>query len=151
MVKQPSIHNGIYMGLKRQCVEFTRRWLYINKGLVYSDVDIAADVWDKIDFYIQVASRKKLPVRNFINGSGCAPEVGDLLVYCEKYLNTGHVAVVTNVDIGSGTVSTAEQNYGNKYQVAGHKRSIAMYQKDNAYWLLDGYLIGWKRAVTVDY
>lgn len=150
MVKKPSIHNGIYMGMKRQCVEFTRRWLYINKGFVYSDVDIAADVWDKVDYYTQVASRIKCPTRNFINGSVEPPEVGDLLIYCEKYLNTGHVAVVTKVNIKSGTVCTAEQNYENKYQVAGHKRYISLHKIDDAYWLLDGYLIGWKRVMVAD-
>ena len=29
--------NGVYMGYKWQCVEFARRWMYINKGYIFDD------------------------------------------------------------------------------------------------------------------
>ena len=33
--------DGIYMGYKWQCVEFARRWLYLNKGYIFDDVAMA--------------------------------------------------------------------------------------------------------------
>ena len=30
--------DGIYMGYKWQCVEFARRWLYVNRGWIFDDV-----------------------------------------------------------------------------------------------------------------
>lgn len=145
-----SVQDGIPMGLKRQCVEFARRWLYLNKGLIYTDVDIAADIWDKIDHYLQVVGCRELPVINFVNGSASIPETADLIVYSEKYQDTGHVAVVTDVDEPSGLVHVAEQNYCNRYQAEGDRRSISMIRRENKYWLLDSYLIGWKRVSGID-
>jgi len=33
-----SYRDGIYMGYKWQCVEFARRWMYLNKGWIFDDV-----------------------------------------------------------------------------------------------------------------
>lgn len=48
LVREPYYQNGTYTGIKWQCVEFARRWLLTHQGVVYGDVDIAADIWDKI-------------------------------------------------------------------------------------------------------
>ena len=30
--------DGVFMGYKWQCVEFARRWLYLNKGYIFEDI-----------------------------------------------------------------------------------------------------------------
>jgi len=130
---------------KVQCVEYARRWLRGEMGLVYDDVNIAADIWDKIKFYTRVSDGSRLPVCNVLNGAPQPPNVGDLIIYSEKYLATGHVAVASEVDLQRGLISVCEQNFANQYQGPGHKRRIPLITNADLYWLLDGYLIGWKQ------
>jgi len=130
---------------KLQCVEFARRWLSSNTGLVYGDVDIAADIWDKIDYYTRVVDGRQVPVVNVLNGAPRPPGFGDLIIYSEKFLDTGHVAVITGVDLQTGLVKVGEQNYANQYHPPYQLRHIPMISKDDRYWLLDGYLLGWKQ------
>ncbi len=40
-----SYYDGIYMGYKWQCVEFARRWLYVNKGYIFNDVSMAYEIF----------------------------------------------------------------------------------------------------------
>src|ERR1700722_6168524 len=39
---------GVYMGMKWQCVEYARRWLFIRKGCVFDSVDAANDMWTQL-------------------------------------------------------------------------------------------------------
>jgi glutathionylspermidine amidase/synthetase len=128
-----------------QCVEFARRWLCKKMGLVFSDVDIAADIWDKICFYTHVSDGRRIPVHSIVNGAACPPKVGDLIVYGEKYLTTGHVAVTTDVDLGEGMIHVREQNYDNQHLPDNHVRHIPLIRNADTYWLLDAHLIGWKQ------
>jgi hypothetical protein len=57
-----------YTGIKWQCVEYARRWLLVNKGAVYADVDTAADIWNEIDHLTDVASNRILPLESHPNG-----------------------------------------------------------------------------------
>ena len=41
-----SYYDGIYMGYKWQCVEFARRWLYVNKGYIFNDVSMAYEIFN---------------------------------------------------------------------------------------------------------
>ena len=145
VVQEPYYQQGTYTGIKWQCVEFARRWLLTNQGVVYGDVDIATDIWDKITLVTRVADGKKLKLESYQNGSTQAPQVGDLLIYAQAYLHTGHVAVVTEVDLIRGVVRVAEQNFTNQ-QWAGNNyaREIDLVVKGSQYWLLDAYLLGWK-------
>ena len=43
---EPQFTNEIFTGIKWQCVEYARRWLLVNKQVVYGDVDIAEDIWN---------------------------------------------------------------------------------------------------------
>ncbi|CAF4243962.1 unnamed protein product, partial [Adineta steineri] len=43
--KENSYLYGIYMGIKWQCVEYSRRWLFIRKGCVFKSIEGAADMW----------------------------------------------------------------------------------------------------------
>jgi len=135
---------GNYFGIKRQCVEFARRWLYENKGMIYQDVVIAADIWDKVNCYTRLLDARKIPVESIINGSLQLPRSGDLIIYSEKYMNTGHVSVVVNVNELKGLIELREQNFDNHQQLPFQQRSISFAFHKQRYWLLDSYLLGWK-------
>jgi glutathionylspermidine amidase/synthetase len=140
----PNTLKGVYTGIKWQCVEYARRWLLVNKGAVYSEVDVAADIWDKIDHLTHVATIKKLPLKSYLNGSKQSPQAGDLLIYAREFYDTGHVAVITNVNHEKGFIEVGEQNYSNEPWPEDYARTIQLIKKGENYWLLDGYLLGWK-------
>ena len=147
VIFEPNKWNGTYTGIKWQCVEYARRWLLVNTGAVYGDVDIAADIWDKIDHLTYVKSKKPIPLETHLNGSTQAPEIGDLLIYAKAFNGTGHVAVVTGIDTRNGLVEVSEQNFQNKPWTADYARKITLIKHGENYWLLDGYLLGWKHAI----
>lgn len=136
---------GTYTGIKWQCVEFARRWLMQNRGLSFGDVDVAADIWEKIDHFSSLADGRENATLNYPNGSAVAPRQGDLLIYAREFLGTGHVAVVTSVDNGKGLVAVAEQNFENKKWPGQYARKIELIRRHGHYWLLDAYVLGWKR------
>jgi hypothetical protein len=142
----PNTEQGVYTGIRWQCVEFARRWLLQHRGAVYGDVDVAADIWDRIDHLERVADRQALPLSAYPNGSRQLPAVGDLLVYARAYLGTGHVAVVTAVDLSAHRIRVAEENYFNRKWPGDYAREIELLVRDGRYWLLDAYLLGWKHV-----
>ena len=145
VVFDPNQEKGTYSGIKWQCVEFARRWLIRNRGLTFGDVDIAADIWN-IDTYTRLADGGELRVSNQVNGATLLPQKGDLLIYAKEYLGTGHAAVVVEVDKASGVLKVGEQNYENKKWPANYARTIPFIERNGHYWLLDAYLLGWKRT-----
>jgi len=146
VIFEPNNWNGTYTGIKWQCVEYARRWLLVNTGAVYGDVDIAADIWDKIDHLIDLKTKMPIPLETRLNGSTQAPEVGDLLIYAKAFNGTGHVAVITGIDIKNGLVEVSEQNFNNESWPDDYARKIMLIIRDGNYWILDGYLLGWKHA-----
>jgi hypothetical protein len=148
VIFEPNKWHGTYTGIKWQCVEYARRWLLINTGAVYGDVDIAADIWDRIDYLTDVKTNQQIPLENRLNGSTQAPQVGDLLIYAKAFNGTGHVAVVTGMDVDKGLVEVSEQNFNNESWPDDYARKITLIKNYENYWLLDGYLLGWKHAVT---
>lgn len=136
---------GTYTGIKWQCVEYARRWLLVNKGVVYGDVDVAADIW-ALDSVTRVKDKTSLKMLTYPNGNESPPQVGDLLIYARAYLKTGHVAVISKVDKKSHTVHVVEQNYLNTKWKGDYARSIPYIEQDKKIWLLDAYLLGWKRV-----
>jgi glutathionylspermidine amidase/synthetase len=143
---EPNKWKGTFTGVKWQCVEYARRWLLINKGAVYDEVDTAADIWNKIDHLTHVATKTKLPLETHVNGAKIPPQAGDLLIYARAFYDTGHVAVVTNVNYEKGEIEVAEQNYNNEPWHEDYARTIEFVNKEGNYWLLDGYLLGWKHV-----
>ena len=133
------------MNDEMQCVEYARRWLRTEMGFIYNDVEIAADIWDMINFYTRITDGRQIPVTSVLNGAQQPPKVGDLIIYSEKFLTTGHVAVACEVDLQREVISVSEQNYANQYQPPGDTRRIHLVAHADRYWLLDGYLIGWKQ------
>ena len=139
--------DGIYTGVKWQCVEYARRWLLFHQGAVYGDVDNAADIWAKVDHLTHVASGKQIKLETHLNGSRQPPQPGDLLLYARSFNNTGHVAIVTDIDFDSNMIELGEQNYTNLPWPNAHARKIEFVKRGENYWLLDGFLLGWKHMV----
>ena len=146
VIYEPNHWKGTYTGIKWQCVEYARRWLLINKGAIYGDVDIAADIWNNIDYLTEVATNRVIPIESYLNGSKQPPQVGDLLIYAKAFNDTGHVAVVIDADYENGVIEAGEQNYSNEPWPEDFSRKIELVRKGDNYWLLDGYLLGWKHA-----
>lgn len=141
--------DGIYMGHKWQCVEFARRWMYLNKGYIFDDVAMAYDIFRLRS--VRVAhENKRLPLQAFRNGSMRHPEPGCLLVWDEggEFEDTGHVAVVTQVT--EHYTRFAEQNVGLEIWPVGtnYSREIkAKVTESGEYWLEcsfgDASILGW--------
>jgi hypothetical protein len=147
VIFDPHYKNGTYTGIKWQCVEFARRWLLTHKGVVYGDVNIATDIWNQIDFVTRVADGKQFQLKSHLNGSTKPPQIGDLLIYAKAFFNTGHVAVVTGVDLKADVIWVAEQNFSNQKWVENYARKIDLIEKGGKYWLLEAYLLGWKQVL----
>jgi hypothetical protein len=145
----PNRWEDTYTGIRWQCVEMARRWLIARRGLTFGDVDLAIDIWDQIDQYRDIQSGQEYPVVSILNGADAPPEVGNLLIYAKALEGTGHVAVVTELTLPdgdvAGNVEVAEQNFANRPWQGDHARRIPLLRADGRWWLLDAYLIGWKR------
>lgn len=137
-------------GFRVQCVEFARNWLSQNMNIVFNEVDIAADIWSKISFYTHLADGRQLCVSGILNGAQQPPKIGDLIIYGQEFLTTGHVAVTTEVNLKTSIISVREQNFKNQYQAPDHVRNIPLIINDNRYWLLDKYIIGWKQIKEIE-
>ncbi|MEJ2361364.1 MAG: CHAP domain-containing protein [Gammaproteobacteria bacterium] len=146
----PVIKNGTYTGIKWQCVEYARRWLLQNKGVVYGDVNLAADIWG-LKYVTRVRDKTRLKMINYPNGSRIRPVAGDLLVYARAYLKTGHVAVISEVNAKQRRIHVLEQNYKNTKWPGDYARSIPYIKRHQHYWILDAYVLGWKHISKQHY
>ena len=142
----PNFVDQVFTGIKWQCVEYARRWLLQNKGVVYGDVDIAADIW-ALEYVHTPDKKQQFKLQGFVNGS-TLPQRGDLLIYAKAFYGTGHVAVVLQVDAENQTVYVGEQNYNNDEWQHKYARAISYVVHKDATWLLDAYIIGWKRVIN---
>lgn len=141
--------DGIFMGYKWQCVEFARRWLYLNKGYIFDDVAMAYDIF-RLTSARLIADESRLPLKSFRNGSLRHPEVGALLIWNEggEFEITGHVAIVTKVL--PDRLYLVEQNVGHQVWQEGQDYSRvldARISEDGGYWLRCSYgdasVMGW--------
>lgn len=69
-----------YMGHKWQCVEFARRFLFLNYGVVFTDVGMAWEIFS-LRFLREVVNDNILSLQAFPNGSPRAPVAGALLIW----------------------------------------------------------------------
>ena len=56
--------------------------------------------------------------------------------------------MVTGLDINNGLVEVSEQNFNNESWPDDYARKIMFIKSRDNYWVLDGYLLGWKHANT---
>ncbi len=108
-----SFVDGIFMGYKWQCVEFVRRWLYINKQYIFDDIPMAYDIF-RLRSVRKLKDNSLLPLHSFKNGSRRRPEPGCLLIFAPvgEFSITGHVAIVTEVH--NEYLRFADQNDDNR-------------------------------------
>jgi glutathionylspermidine amidase/synthetase len=104
--------DGVFTGIKWQCVELARRWLLKNKGYVFDDIAMAYDAFSLKSFR-RISDSVLLPAKSFLNGSQRWPEAGSILVWKEggHFDVTGHVAIV--VEVSALYVRVVEQNVFN--------------------------------------
>lgn len=132
-----SFVDGIFMGYKWQCVELARRWLYINKRYVFSDIPMAYDIF-RLRSVRRINDSAELPLRSFKNGSRRRPETGCLLIWDAggEFEITGHVAIVTEVE--NDYIRFVEQNVENKRWPVGQAFSRQLKtstSEDGEYWI----------------
>ncbi|MCB1740379.1 MAG: bifunctional glutathionylspermidine amidase/synthase [Gammaproteobacteria bacterium] len=141
--------DGIYLGQKWQCVEFARRWLYVNKGYIFDNVAMAYEIF-RLDSVRAVDSNQRLPLRSFRNGSRRHPEPGGLLVWDEggQFERTGHVAIITTVS--AERIRFVEQNFDHQVWPAGQDFSRELRTsvgEAGEYWIECNYgdaaILGW--------
>ena len=144
-----SYYDGVYMGYKWQCVEFARRWLYINKGQIFNDVAMAYEIF-KLRSIRDVVNNTELPLNAFANGSLRRPEIGSMLIWDEggEFAHTGHIAIVT--EVFDDKICVAEQNMNFTPWPAGQHYSREIEAKvgiKGDYWLkcafTDSTILGW--------
>ena len=136
-----------YMGYKWQCVEFARRYLYLNHGMVFTDVGMAYEIFS-LRFLRQVTNDALLPLQAFANGSKRKPEAGALLIWQEggEFKHTGHVAIIT--EVLDDKIRIAEQNVIHSRLPSGQQwtRELPM-RCSNGYLLQDTFddteILGW--------
>jgi len=108
----PNYYNGIYTGIKGQCVEFVRRYLIINHGVTFSDVDSAFQIPNAQFTTLKGSPNKGTPIKmkNDL-------KVGSIIVWQKNYEKNspyGHVAIVSAITPTGITVK--ERNYNdNKF------------------------------------
>jgi glutathionylspermidine amidase/synthetase len=137
-----------YMGHKWQCVEFARRFLYLNYGVVFTDVGNAYEIFT-LRFLRRVVNDAILPLQAFANGSLRAPCAGALLIWQDsgEFKGTGHVAVIT--EVLADKVRIVEQNVIHDYLPVGQQwtRELALTVTDGGYYINDTFedskILGW--------
>ena len=112
--------------------------------MTFSQVATAFDIWESIISYKRLVDGALLKVVNRINGSHYLPQLGDLIIYHREFYGTGHVAVVTNVNESTKTISVVEQNYKEQYQSPDQQRTIKFLTNNRGYWLQEQHILGWK-------
>ena len=141
--------DGIYMGYKWQCVEFARRWLYINKGYIFNDVAMAYEIF-KLQYVRDLVNNQELAVYSFKNGSQRQPEPGCLLIWDEggEFEETGHVAIITEVYADKIRIVEQNQDFGKWPEGQNFSREIkAKIGSKGDYWLncpsINSTILGW--------
>ncbi|MCB0420203.1 MAG: CHAP domain-containing protein [Bdellovibrionales bacterium] len=139
--------DDLSMGLKWQCVEYTRRWTYLNKKILLPDIEKASDLWslgkteDGLKWWSVVA-----------NGQGPAPLPGDVLVWDCAFRGTGHVAIALGRIQGAGPLpignayeglAIAEQNYSSNPWPGEYSRSLPFQQTSSGVYIESESLLGW--------
>ncbi|KDO32616.1 hypothetical protein SPRG_02319 [Saprolegnia parasitica CBS 223.65] len=140
--------NGTYTGLRWQCVELARRYLFLNHELLLASVDGAVDIFN-LSTITDVGRNVSVPFTAHAQGSATPPVRGSLLIYKNVgfYAPWGHVAVV--VDVHSSHIDIAEQNVEDSVWPPGQAysrrlnvtRSSASFTVDKLY--DDEVVLGW--------
>ena len=144
-----------YMGYKWQCVEFARRFLYLNYGTVFTDVRMAYEIFS-LRYLRQVVNDNILPLQAFPNGCERPPVAGSLLIWQQggEFELTGHVAIITQVL--DNKIRVVEQNVIHHPLPAGQQwtRELPLTYRDGKYAIQDTFddteILGWMTQTADD-
>jgi glutathionylspermidine amidase/synthetase len=134
-------YNGIYSGLKWQCVEFARRYLMAVHNITFDMVDFAYQIFD-LPYFVSLSDGNKITINKKINNGRSLPKKGALIIWNRHVTphNTGHVAVV--VGITQNHIFIAEQNWeNNSWNNKNYSRKLSIRSTDNR--IDDPNIIGW--------
>ncbi|CAF3338162.1 unnamed protein product [Rotaria socialis] len=140
---QSNYFYGVYTGMKWQCVEYARRWLFVRKGCTFDSVVAATDIWTQISIVQQVVGGKCFTLKKQSDGSKTRPTNESLLIYkLGTDMPYGHVSVI--VDVLPNSIRVAEQNYDANYWLGNYSREIPYVLLNGSYYINDSYPIyGW--------
>ena len=114
---EPVLWNGIYTGIKYQCVELARRYYLVKYNRLFEPVSTAKDLVGLMRI-MELDTGTYVAWPTHLNKADSPrPRIGSLLLWDAEgaYAPNGHVSVVTYV--GWNFVDIVEQNYGR-----GHRR-----------------------------
>jgi len=132
--------NNIYTGLKWQCVEFARRYLIINYNITFDSIDNAYNIFD-LPYFISLKNNMMIKINKYVNGSKTPPMKDSLLIWNRYYKNTGHVAIITNID--NDIITIAEQNYNNNSWNGNNYSRKLKIVFNNGYYIMNNNILGW--------
>jgi glutathionylspermidine amidase/synthetase len=130
--------NGVFTGIRWQCVEFARRYLIINYGITFKEIPNAHEIFTLTNFH-NMLTNKLYPITKHFNGCKILPKVGSLLIWNASVDEnaTGHVAIITKINLPN-YIEVCEQNW----HIDKLNRQIKTMYK-NGFYILDKHLIGW--------
>jgi glutathionylspermidine amidase/synthetase len=67
--EKPSLVGNDFAGIEWQCVEFARRWLMKEKGLTFGSIEVAADLWNKVDHLERLQTKERVQLHQILNGA----------------------------------------------------------------------------------
>ena len=134
-----NLKEDLFTGCKYQCVEYSRRWLILNRRFIFGDVSCANKIFDKINFVTNVDTNKKHNLIGFTNGSTTKPEFSDILIFPVAYKqNYGHVGIITGVNLEKGFVEVSEQNNDNKWEsYYSYSRRLPLIKLNDLYYIIE--------------
>ena len=65
---EQNYYNGIYTGIKWQCVEYARRYLILNHNITFQEIDNAYDIF-ALDYFNSIIDNSLIPIRKISNNS----------------------------------------------------------------------------------
>ncbi|OQR90383.1 glutathionylspermidine synthase [Achlya hypogyna] len=144
----PNYVDGVYTGVRWQCVELARRYLYVNFGVVFGSVDYAFEIFD-LSTFERVATKTPVAIAKIKNGASTPPAHGALLIWSPygEMAETGHVAVVVNVT--DTHVDVVEQNVEDTVwpKGQGYSRRLKAHRNATSFfiekWYKEEEIIGW--------
>ena len=135
--RQQNYYNGLYTGIKYQCVEYARRWLQQSKGLNFHNVPHAADLW-KLRYFERIVDNKLVHLTTIENGNEFPPIEDSLLIWPRSSHNPyGHIAIITHVNLEQLFIRIAEQNLCNNYWSGNYSRELKLEKNNGKYWIQD--------------
>ena len=137
------IDDHFEVGMKWQCVEYARRYLFLKEHVAFGDVDSAFHIWDLKYVYPRkllaedktVRNEKPdngVPLQRFQNGrTRFSPIMNDILIWRQQEgMPHGHIAVVVGMHVGENGdhfVEIAEQNHDSlPWGVKNYSRALLL-------------------------